>query len=312
MSWLAWRQFRAQAALTAAATAAIVVTLVLTRDQLARVAGTDDISTALDSLQLLGTGLIGLPAFIGAFWGAPLIARELEAGTHLLAWTQSITRGRWLALKLGIAAAAAIAATAVFSASFTWWSIPLDQIGNRIGTANFGQRGVAPVAYALFALALGTLMGALIRRTLPAMAATLAGFFVVRFTFQWVVRPKLMATVIASRPSNEFGVQDGSPAMTSGWVLSSRTVDAAGQAVHDVYAGEFGRQMAQVCGITTDSGGTEGERIECINRLGLTDIVRLHPADHFWGLQIRETIVFMMLALLLSAVSFWWIRHRIS
>ena len=96
MSWLAWRQFRAQALLAAMTTAAIVVTLVLTHEPLTRVAGTENISTALDSLQLLGTALIGLPAFIGAFWGAPLIARELETGTHRLVWTQSITRGHWL------------------------------------------------------------------------------------------------------------------------------------------------------------------------------------------------------------------------
>lgn len=311
MSWLAWRQFRTQALLAAAATAAIVVTLVLTRDRLARVAGTEDISTALDSLQLLGTALIGLPAFVGAFWGAPLIARELETGTHRLVWTQSVTRGRWLAIKLAVAAVAAVATAALFSATFTWWSVPLDQFGNRVGTANFGQRGVAPVAYALFALALGTLMGAIIRRTLPAMAATLAGFFVVRFTFQWVVRPRLRAPVIASRPSNEFGVQDGSSAL-NGWVLSSHPVDAAGRAVHDVYAGEFGRQMARVCGITIDSGSSEGERIECINRLGLTDIVRLHPDNHFWGLQIREAIIFTLLALILAGVTFWWIKRRIS
>jgi hypothetical protein len=311
VNWLAWRLFRAQAALAAAAITAVVVTLVLTRDRLARVAGTDDVSTWLDSLQLLGTALIGLPAFIGAFWGAPLIARELETGTHRVAWTQGITRGRWLATRLATVAVAAVVVAGLFSATFTWWSLSLDQFGNRIGTANFGQRGVAPVAYALFALALGTLMGAVIRRTLPAMAATLAGFFAVRFTFQWVVRPRLMAPALASRPSNEFGVQDGLPAL-DGWVLSSNTVDATGRPVHDVYAGEFGRQMARVCGITVDSGSTEGERIECINRLGLTDIVRLHPDSHFWGLQIRESVIFTLLALALAAVSFWWISRRIS
>ena len=187
----------------------------------------EDISTRLDSLQLLGTALIGLPAFIGAFWGAPLIARELETGTHRLVWTQSITRGRWLAVKLATAAVAAVATTALFSRDLHLVVHPARQFGNRVGTANFGQRGVAPIAYALFALALGTLIGAIIRRTLPAMAATLAAFFVVRFTFQWVVRPRLMSTGIASRPSSEFGVQDGASAL-DGWVLSSHTVDAAG------------------------------------------------------------------------------------
>ena len=42
-----------------------------------------------------------MPALIGAFWGAPLITREFEAGTFRLAWNQSVTRARWLAIKLG-------------------------------------------------------------------------------------------------------------------------------------------------------------------------------------------------------------------
>ena len=36
------------------------------------------------------------------FWGAPLVTRELEAGTHRLVWNQSVTRTRWLATKLGL------------------------------------------------------------------------------------------------------------------------------------------------------------------------------------------------------------------
>jgi hypothetical protein len=69
---------------------------------------------------------------------------------------------------------------------------------------------------------------------------------------------------------------------------------------------------SRVCGITVDSGSTEGERIDCVNRLGLTDIVRLHPDSHFWGLQIREAVIFVLLAVLLAAISYWWIGRRIS
>ncbi|MCA1823506.1 MAG: ABC transporter permease subunit [Mycobacteriales bacterium] len=313
MTWLAWRQFRTQALLAAGATVGALVTLIVTRDQVARVATTGQVSTSLESLRLLGTALVGVPAFIGAFWGAPMVARELEAGTQRLAWTQSITRRRWLGIKLAVASVVAIAVTIAFSAAFTWWSVPYDQLGNRIGTANFGQRGIVPVAYALFALALGTLLGAITRRTLPAVASTLLGFFVARFAFQALVRPRLMAAVVTSRPSNAFGTQEGSTAASGAWVLSSRTVDAAGRAVHDVYAGDFGRQMAQSCGITNMRGSsTEQARIACINRLGLHDIVRIHPADQFWGLQIREAAVFTLLAVILAGLAFWWIRRRVA
>jgi hypothetical protein len=45
-----------------------------------------------------------LPVVLGVLVGAPLLAREFEQGTHRLAWTQSVTRGRWLAARLAVAA----------------------------------------------------------------------------------------------------------------------------------------------------------------------------------------------------------------
>ena len=71
--------------------------------------------------------MLVLPALIGLFWGAPLIARELEAGTHRLVWNQSVTRTRWLAVKLGLLGLAAIAAAGLGSLAVDWWSDPLDK-----------------------------------------------------------------------------------------------------------------------------------------------------------------------------------------
>jgi hypothetical protein len=198
----------------------------------------------------------------------------------------------------------------VFSLLFTWWSAPFDRFGNRIGTANFGQRGIAPVAYALFALILGTLLGAIIRRTLPAMAATLAGFFVVRFTFQLVARPRLLSPVTATRPTNTFGEQQTTSIADGAWVLSGKTVDWAGRPVVDEYSGDVGRAMAEVCGLSLHSDSTQAQRIACVNRLGLQDIVTLHPAHRFWTLQTMESVSFLVLAAVLAIACFWWIRHR--
>ena len=65
---------------------------------------------------LIGSGfLLLVPAIIGTFWAAPLLTREFEAGTFQLAWTQSVTRTRWLAAKLGVGVLAAMA-TACLSA----------------------------------------------------------------------------------------------------------------------------------------------------------------------------------------------------
>ncbi len=305
MTWLAWRQARAQALVAAGALAVIVATLVTTRGH---VAGTpsEDLSTFYDSLQLFGTALIGLPAAIGAFWGAPLLARELELGTHRLAWTQGVTRRRWLTVRLGLTAVMTIGITALFAAVFTWWSLPFDENGNRLGTANFGQRGIAPVAYALFALALGTLVGAIVRRTLPAMAITLVGFFVARFAFQLFARPRLIAAEILTRPSTLLG--PGDSAATSGaWVMSGHTVDAAGNLLSSSAAD---RLMVDACQLTRDSSADEWS--SCAHRIGLHDVVKAHPADHFWPLQIWESAAFTAAAALLTLTAFWWVRRRSS
>ena len=78
---------------------------------------------------------------------------------------------------------------------------------------------------------LGTLIGAVMRRTLPAMAATLLGFFVVRFGVQLLVRPHLLAPVVANRPTTLYGRAELSSPASGAWVLSTRTADAAGHVV---------------------------------------------------------------------------------
>ncbi len=306
MTWLAWRQARAQALFAVGAVAAVAVVLVATRDHIASTPE-ENLSTVYSSLQLLGTVLIGVPAAIGAFWGAPLLARELELGTHRLAWTQGVTRGRWLGTKLVVLAAATVVVTAVFAALFTWWSLPLDAHGNRIGTANFGQRGIAPVAYALFALALGALVGAIVRRTLPAMAVTLVGFFVARFTFQWVVRPRLVDTVTLTRPLTLFGPPDEHASTTGAWVMSSSTVDGSG---HVLPGGAADRVLTEACNLTRTS--SEASYMQCADQLGLHEVVKAHPGSQFWTLQVWESVIFCCLGVALAFACYWWVRHRTS
>jgi ABC-type transport system involved in multi-copper enzyme maturation permease subunit len=306
MAWLAWRQFRANALFATAAIGAVVTVLVVTHSRVATAADPGDLASGYQSLRLLGTVLIGTPAFIGAFWGAPLIARELETGTHRLVWTQSVTRRRWLTTKLGVAGVATVVITGVFSLVFTWWSLPFDEFGNRVGTANFGQRGVAPVAYGLFALSLGALAGAVLRRTLPAMAVTLVGFFVLRFGYQLFVRPTLLLNpVTTTLPTNLFGQRQGQAASAGGWILSSQTVDRAGHAMSEA---QIDQVLAEACGLTRDS--TPGQWANCSTRLGFRDVVRMHPADHFWPLQTWETLSFVVLAGVLALITYRWIRHR--
>jgi hypothetical protein len=263
MFWLTWRQFRASVAMMAAALAALAVILVLSGPDLA-----DDYSSGIaactesgDCSNFVdrffqdnrGSGLavtalvLVLPALIGLFWGAPLIARELEAGTHRLVWNQSITRTRWLAIKLGLVGLAAITVAGLGSFAVDWWSDPIDKAsvaaaqGSRIEPLLFSARGIVPIGYAAFAFALGVTVGMLIRRTLPAMAITLAVFVALQIAMPQRVRPHLIPATrsnveITASNLDDFGlpqedrIQVRATAADAGaWVLSSHTVDASGQ-----------------------------------------------------------------------------------
>src|SRR5215831_13223782 len=119
--------------------------------------------------------LASLPLLLGAFIGAPLVSRELEQGTYLLAWTQGVPRRRWLLAKLAMLGGLSVLGFAALAGLVAWWSAPVDPL---VGPwLTFDARGLAPFAYALFALALGVAAGAIVRQTVGAMAAT-AGIFV--------------------------------------------------------------------------------------------------------------------------------------
>ena len=175
MTWLTWRQFRAAAAMMAAALAALAAILALTGPGLA-----DDYATGIAACTTQGGGcsdfverffddnlipllavtavVLVLPALIGVFWGAPLIARELEAGTQRLVWNQSITRTRWLAVKLGLTGLAAMTAAGLGSLAVTWWSSPIDKTATefpRMAPLLFAARGIVPIGYAAFAFPSG-------------------------------------------------------------------------------------------------------------------------------------------------------------
>jgi hypothetical protein len=78
----------------------------------------------------------------------------------------------------------------------SWWLGPLDRsTGDRFQPGIFDQQGLVPVAYAIFALALGIAAGAVLKKTMPAMAATLVGFVGLRLIIAGVVRKHFVSPV---------------------------------------------------------------------------------------------------------------------
>jgi hypothetical protein len=256
------------------------------------------------------------PALIGIFWGAPLIARELEAGTQRLAWMQSVTRFRWLAVKLSLAGLVSMAAAGLLSLMVTWWSSPFDRIGmNRLDPTIFSERGIVPVGYAAFAFALGVTAGLLIRRTVPAMAVTLAVFAAVQAGFELKIRFHLIPPVRVASALNMAWVTETGTAGTAGrgslfigiqpnlpgaWINSSQVTTAAGST-------SLGPPVS-ACG----PNATYRACTAAIARMHLRQVIVYQPGSRFWALQWYETAIYLALALALAGFCVWWVRRRVS
>ncbi len=347
--WLTWRQYRGQLVAAAVGLVALAVVLVITGLNLVHLYGTtvahckqEGCSSARAAflqndaslLAALGALVTVVPGLIGVFWGAPLIARELETGTYRVAWTQSVTRIRWVALKLAVVGIASLAVAGLLSLMVTWWASPLDQVTmNPFGS--FDQRDIVPIAYAAFAFALGVITGVLIRRTVPAMAATVVGFTAARVAVLEWVRPNLAAPIHLTAADN-FYIALRPPAGNLNprdWITSNETVNAAGKVIGqngiigngiNVSIGSHGMTIAGVgsCPNITIPGpavpaggpGPAGHLLvqKCLNQLGVHDLLTYQPVSRYWAFQWYEFAIFLVLTFIVVGICFWLVRRRLA
>ena len=342
MTWLTWRQFRAQGIAAAAFAAVLAILLALTGPHMAHLYDSSGLGTCTGAncqqfsltfsnklpwfdtvLYLIGLGIMLLaPAVIGVFWGAPLITHEIEARTLPLTWNQSVTKTRWLAVKLGLIGLASVATAGLLSVMLTWWSSPLDStfeipyghrlLLERLGPVLFDTRDVAPLGYAAFAFALGVTAGMLTRRTVSAMAATLGAFAALQFAWAEWIRAHLVPPVTTIVPLNPgtisvAGINNGimnlqaAPTLTQqgAWVLSGQVIDTSGHA-------------AQVPAIPACLGSNPQPCTAALARLHLRELISYEPASRFWTFQWVETGIFLALALALAGLCVWWLSRRVA
>jgi ABC-2 family transporter protein len=340
MMWLTWRQFRVQAVTAAGVLAVVAILLGATAPHLLTLYSSYGLNVCHASCERTASNFLNavggtyktafeaciavmylVPGLIGIFWGAPLVARELETGTHRLAWNQSISRIRWTVIKLGLVGLAAVATAGLLSLMIGWWASPIDSAMHfgqpfsgaylpRLGPLVFAARGVAPLGYAAFAFALGVTMGVLIRKTLPAMAVTLAIFAAVQVLMPIYVRPYLIPPVQATAPFNAFENNEmtltsnnrmtlvGNFSRPGAWILSNKTVTQSG----DVFTGPAGPACL---------GNSPPNACNAwVNTLHLRQEVTYQPASRFWPLQLIETGIYLVLAALLGSLCVRRIRRR--
>jgi ABC-type transport system involved in multi-copper enzyme maturation permease subunit len=314
MAGVTWRQHRIALAAVAVFLGAFAVYLWLTGLQIhhAYAAACHPAGSLDCTLNFSGkygtTGIIvsvfaqAVPALIGAFAGAPVLARELETGTFRYAWTQGFGRLRWTLAKLVLLAVAVTAAAAAFSVMFSWYCQPFFAAGyaTPFSTRLFDLGEVAFPAWTLAAFAIGALAGMLIRRVVPAIAATLAAYVTLALATALYLREHYMTPLLTSKP-NVPG---------SAWVVS-QWYDNGGKFAFGTHGSQIANAVSQLCPGRPGRPGTSGlSPAQCLTQHGYTLWSTYQPADRFWTFQWIEGGWLLALSALLIAAAIWLVRRR--
>jgi hypothetical protein len=270
---------------------------------------------SMDSVLSNGGLLQAVPALAGAFLGAPVLARELETGTFRYAWTQGFGRWRWTVAKLVPLAILLVAATAAFGVLLSWYYQPYFATGNQAVALNelspfdpavFDLRGVAFPAWALAAFTIGALAGMLIRRVVPAIAATLAVYAGLAFAAGLYLREHYLTPLLTtslSLPGNAW-------IFSQWWTKGGTTVSQA--TIDQVMNPLFKRFLPAV---TPDKVPLvklptilNAERY--LTQHGYTYWTSYQPASRFWPIQWIESGWLLVLSMLLIAATVWLVRRR--
>jgi hypothetical protein len=240
-----------------------------------------------------------VPLVFGMFWGAPVVARELEEDTASLVWTQGVSRRRWAWSQLGFVALVTLLAMGIFSCLVTWWYGPLNAAtGDRFQLLIYDQQGLVPVGYAVFAAALAAFVGAVTGRTVRAMAVTALGFILVRFPIAVWLRPRFMPGIERTYPV--VGVR------VPNHLLEDWLYGPGGPGVGAVLAANGDRIAGgqTICAPLDQACVAEAGR-------GAYNLELFHPASRFWTFQSIELALFLVMALALAAATVWWVRRRL-
>ncbi len=247
--------------------------------------------------QTVSSLLFAIPVLLGAFAGAPLLARELESGTFRFAWTQGAGRTRWALSTLVLPAVVLVAATGAFTAIFYWYFWPFladNQVSEMLPLA-FALLGVAFTAWTLLAYSLAAFLGTLFRRTLPAMAVTLVGYIVLAMATALAIRPHY-ATPVTVRGWNN----------TSAWIMSQWVKAPDGQ----VLSQSAVNSLSQHAPPSVQNSPDPDAFTTWLTQHGYTLWQSVQPDSRFWQFQLTEGTWLLAVSALLIAATVWLARRR--
>jgi ABC-type transport system involved in multi-copper enzyme maturation permease subunit len=233
------------------------------------------------------------PVLIGAFAGAPLLARELENGTYRFAWTQGLGRERQAIAKLALLGVTIVVLGGAFGELFSWFFQPFlyPENLNRLTETVFAASGIVFPAFALVSFAIGAFLGMLLRRVIPALAATLGVYLAVRLA-AWGVR-KYYPVAVVTGNSKIFGTFSTPSVPGDPWILSTWVTGPGGRPASPSVANQI---LNGPPGATVPPGYTEWNR--------------WIPLSHYWPMQFIEAGWLLVLSIALFAATVSLVRRR--
>jgi hypothetical protein len=333
MAWVTWRQHRLTLAGVVAVLGVASVYLYFTGLSIRH-----EVIAYGEMFTANGSGKMGMtltaalfqvfPALIGAFVGAPLLARELETGTFRFTWTQGFGRARWAAAKLALLAVAVAVVAGAFGFLFSWCYEPIIGVPQGLSplmSITFDLRGVAFAGWTLAAFAIGALAGILIRRVVPALAATLAAWSGLAVVTGVYLRQHYETPLVTS----DFKLPSAAWVISQPWTLHGKPVSLSivNQVLHKIGAVEFapglfgtppqgGGQTSSQFGQTSSQGQPAGSTSGNVNTAqyllhhGFAQVTSYQPASRFWPFQWIEGGWLLVLSLLLLTAAVWLVRRR--
>ena len=339
MNWFAWRQYRKQflafGVLLAIFAALLIPTSIHywntyqhTLTACAHNPNTPSCGDLQDSLftsqadafiriaVVLGT--FGLPILVGLFLGSPLIAREYEEGTNKLAWTQSVSRRKWLTVKLLWAISFALIYGILLALLVTWWSRTLNTLNDfRFIQGHFETQGLMPVAYTVFFTAIGFMTGTWFRKTMIGFAVTFGIFVLCMASFANWIRPHYMTPATVTSSMGPGAINERIP--IGAWVLNRDIVDKNGKVFNSF---DIKNMPAQCQQLTLDIKVPNGSHVakvkaaggdpvdDCLNNAGFHQMARYQPSYRYWDFQRIEAGIYLGMTAVAVGITYWLVLKR--
>jgi hypothetical protein len=237
-----------------------------------------------------------------------VLARELETGTFRYAWTHGFGRWRWTLAKLVMLGVAVAAATGAISVLLSWYYQPY--FAARSQAMSFSQlspltqglfplRGIAFAAWTLIAFAIGALAGMLIRRVVPAMAATLAAYIGLAYAAAVFLREHYLTLLVTDKLNTPVAAW-----ITSQWFTKGGKFAFAADSMQAFNV--FQRLCPPYAIGSKPPIGPE----VCLAQHGYALWTSYQPASRFWPFQWIEGGWLLALSALLIATTIWLVRRR--